>query len=266
MWWNTSTHSSSRNNSCRCQPCWPECHHQCKWFTHWLRELLSQIKREDLATVWDNCQTLPLLPSWINLADHYRPLETIFNKPTCKATERLERYKYSCTCSHKNSELFTDLDSVENPADYMSCHPVHNSTISSSWNIASSDSPWLAHSGHQGVVKTKSLLRETMWFPGMDKMVQERISQCIPCQTAKYVSSATWSLAGTFRWFLWSFPQWRLLTGTSSWWLYSRYPEVEILKSTSVKAVIPHLCQARDCKCGKNRQQSSFWQPGIPAS
>lgn len=40
----------------------------------------------------------------------------------------------------------------------------------------------LAHSGHQGVVKTKCLLREYVWFPGMDKKVEERARQCIPCQ------------------------------------------------------------------------------------
>ena len=40
----------------------------------------------------------------------------------------------------------------------------------------------LAHRGHQGVVKTKSLLREKAWFPGIDAMVEERVKACIPCQ------------------------------------------------------------------------------------
>ena len=33
----------------------------------------------------------------------------------------------------------------------------------------------LAHRGHQGVVKTKSLLREKVWFSGIDAMVEERV-------------------------------------------------------------------------------------------
>ena len=40
----------------------------------------------------------------------------------------------------------------------------------------------LAHYGHQGLCKTKSLLWEHVWFPGMDKLVKEEIDQCIPCQ------------------------------------------------------------------------------------
>jgi hypothetical protein len=42
----------------------------------------------------------------------------------------------------------------------------------------------LAHTGHQGIVKTKRLLREKVWFPLIDRMVQERIKNCIPCQAA----------------------------------------------------------------------------------
>ena len=30
----------------------------------------------------------------------------------------------------------------------------------------------IVHSSHQGIVKTKALLRETLWFPGMDRKVE----------------------------------------------------------------------------------------------
>ena len=30
----------------------------------------------------------------------------------------------------------------------------------------------LAHVGHQGIVKTKSLIREKIWFPGIDRLVE----------------------------------------------------------------------------------------------
>ena len=40
----------------------------------------------------------------------------------------------------------------------------------------------LAHEGHLGIAKTKALLREKVWFPCMDKMVENKIKTCLPCQ------------------------------------------------------------------------------------
>ena len=40
----------------------------------------------------------------------------------------------------------------------------------------------IAHQGHQEIVKTKSLLREKVWFPGVDKMVEDKVNGCIACQ------------------------------------------------------------------------------------
>ncbi|KAJ8050472.1 hypothetical protein HOLleu_03691 [Holothuria leucospilota] len=45
----------------------------------------------------------------------------------------------------------------------------------------------LAHDVHQGIVRTKQLLRQKVWFPGMDSFVEDTIKTCIPCQ-ATYVS------------------------------------------------------------------------------
>ena len=42
----------------------------------------------------------------------------------------------------------------------------------------------LAHVGHQGIVKTKRLLREKVWFPGIDKMAEEKMHNCLPCQAS----------------------------------------------------------------------------------
>ena len=35
---------------------------------------------------------------------------------------------------------------------------------------------------HQGIVKTKQLIREKVWFPGIDKVVTETVKKCIPYQ------------------------------------------------------------------------------------
>lgn len=40
----------------------------------------------------------------------------------------------------------------------------------------------LAHEGHQGVAKIKSLLREKVWFPNIDRRVEAMITNCIACQ------------------------------------------------------------------------------------
>ena len=40
----------------------------------------------------------------------------------------------------------------------------------------------LAHEGHQGIVKTKALLRTKVYFPGMDRLAESLVKQCIACQ------------------------------------------------------------------------------------
>ena len=40
----------------------------------------------------------------------------------------------------------------------------------------------LGHEGHQGVVKTKQRLRTKVWWPGIDRQVEERCITCHGCQ------------------------------------------------------------------------------------
>ncbi|XP_033112370.1 uncharacterized protein LOC117113191 [Anneissia japonica] len=40
----------------------------------------------------------------------------------------------------------------------------------------------LAHASHQGIVKTKQLLRENVWFPGIEKAVEQKVKGCLTCQ------------------------------------------------------------------------------------
>ncbi|KAK3752456.1 hypothetical protein QZH41_007498 [Actinostola sp. cb2023] len=108
----------------------------------------------------------------------------------------------------------------------------------------------LAHSGHQGIVKTKRLLRDSVWFPGIDGMVEEMINQCLPCQAANHNSSPAceplkMSPLPQGPWqelsidFCGPFPNGDYLLVVVD--EFSRFPEIEILRSTSAKAVIPHL-------------------------
>ena len=42
----------------------------------------------------------------------------------------------------------------------------------------------LGHSGHMGITATKRLLRLRLWFPGMDRLVERIVEQCLPCQAS----------------------------------------------------------------------------------
>ena len=108
----------------------------------------------------------------------------------------------------------------------------------------------LAHTGHQGIVKTKRLLREKVWFQSIDRMVQERIQNCIPCQAATQGSMPkpeplNMTPLPKARWceiaidFVGPFPSGEVLLVVID--EFSRFPEVEILHSTTANAVIPKL-------------------------
>ena len=106
----------------------------------------------------------------------------------------------------------------------------------------------LAHEGHQGVVKTKKLIREKIWFPGIDRQVESMIAGCLPCQVVvpnhtqeplcmSELPSSPWEKVGVD--FCGPFPSGDYLLVVVD--EYSRYPGVEILQSTSARATIPKL-------------------------
>ena len=106
----------------------------------------------------------------------------------------------------------------------------------------------LAHTSHQGIVKTKQFLRETVWFPGIDQMVERRIKDCLPCQATTAgghreplkmtpLPDGPWKQVAID--FAGPFPGGEYILVVID--EYSRFPEVEILYSTSANATIPKL-------------------------
>ena len=103
----------------------------------------------------------------------------------------------------------------------------------------------ICHEGHMGIVKTKQLLRSKVWFPGIDRHVENLVADCLPSQAC--LSRATRDplkmsppLKG-----LWvqvsaymrrPFPTGELVLAVLD--AYSRYPEAQIVKSTSAEAVV----------------------------
>jgi len=106
----------------------------------------------------------------------------------------------------------------------------------------------LAHEGHQGMVRTKQFLRATTWFPGMDKLVEREIEHCMPCQVTvatpqqeplkpTTLPNEPWDVVATDLHGPISTGEYLLVVQC----LYSRYPAVEIVHSTSADACIPAL-------------------------
>ncbi len=106
----------------------------------------------------------------------------------------------------------------------------------------------LAHTGHQGLVKTKALLREKVWFPGIDKLVETEIRGCIPCLATTNEKSRPplkMTVLPLEPWeklsmdFCGPFPSGEYLLVVVD--DHSRFPEVDIIGTTSGKATIRKL-------------------------
>ena len=102
----------------------------------------------------------------------------------------------------------------------------------------------IAHEGHQGLVKTKQLLREKIWFPGIDDTVKRMINKCIVCQAngpSNHPDPLQMSPLPPDPWhtvhmdFCGPFPLGEYLFVVID--AYLRFPEVEIVRSTHLRAV-----------------------------
>ncbi len=104
----------------------------------------------------------------------------------------------------------------------------------------------IAHEGHMGIVKTKALLREKVWFPCMDKMVESKIKACLPCQvvTPMYIREPLKMSVLPDNPFDEVSIDFASVNGETLLLLvddYSRFRFVELVSSTSASVVIPKL-------------------------
>ena len=104
----------------------------------------------------------------------------------------------------------------------------------------------LAHEGHQGMSKTKALIRTKVWFPGIDAAVEESVKRCIPCQTnstRRETKPLAMSTLPRGPWlelsidFCGPLPTGEYLLMSMD--EFSRFPVVEVVRSTSAETVIP---------------------------
>ena len=106
----------------------------------------------------------------------------------------------------------------------------------------------IAHEGHLGIVKTKALLREKVWFPCMDKMVETKVKACLPCKvvTPVYTREPLQMSVLPDNPFDQVSVDFAHVDGQTLLLVvddYSRFPFVEPVSSTSASAVIPKLDQ-----------------------
>ena len=103
----------------------------------------------------------------------------------------------------------------------------------------------IAHQSHQGSAKTKQCIREKVWFHAIDKLVEDAVKSCIPCQASHPGTAQREPLQQTplpsplAIDFAGPFPTGDYLLVVID--EYSRFPEVKIVPSTSAKAVLPKL-------------------------
>jgi hypothetical protein len=106
----------------------------------------------------------------------------------------------------------------------------------------------ISHEGHQGSTRMKQLLRERVWFPNLNKAVEELVSNCPACQATTIprthgevitseLPTQPWQIVSLD--FFGPFENSIYLMHICN--EFSRYPFVEEVKSTSAEAVIPVL-------------------------
>jgi hypothetical protein len=106
----------------------------------------------------------------------------------------------------------------------------------------------LAHEGHQGLVKTKKLIREKVWFPGIDALAAKAVKDCLACQSVGQpakpaplnllpIPLQAWDTIYVD--FLGPLPSKDLLLVVIDG--RTRFPEVAIVRSTNAKSTITSL-------------------------
>ncbi|CAB4001197.1 PREDICTED: uncharacterized protein K02A2.6-like, partial [Paramuricea clavata] len=106
----------------------------------------------------------------------------------------------------------------------------------------------IAHEGHQGLVKTKQLLREKVWYPGIDKLAKHTVDTCLLCQANgpnSHQEPLRMTMLPPQPWHTVNIDFCGPFLGGSYLLViidaYSRFPEVEIVSSTSAKSTILKL-------------------------
>ncbi|CAF1351753.1 unnamed protein product [Didymodactylos carnosus] len=145
-----------------------------------LERRYSQIEKEGLACVW-GCEKfhMYLYGRIFTLVTDNKALQYIFKNPKAKTSARIERM---CLRLAQYDFIVKYHPGKCNPSDYLARNPIIPEFEASNESLYDRLID-IAHDGHQGVKKTKALLRSNVYFPGLDKLINARLSSCYTCQT-----------------------------------------------------------------------------------
>ncbi|KXJ19534.1 Uncharacterized protein K02A2.6 [Exaiptasia diaphana] len=158
-----------------------------------------------------------------------------------EAAKSTEDTESRADCSEVESEE-DEVEIVEPPKILSSLQATEHNYHAT---FPTTESLTLAHEGHHGMVKTKKLLREKVWFHRMNIMVEAKVASCGACQvstpsTTREPLKMSPLPASAWKEVIIDFKHLSaheyLLVITDD---YSRYPVVEVMKSTSAATVIP---------------------------
>ena len=98
------------------------------------------------------------------------------------------------------------------------------------------------------MTKTRAMIREKVWFPFIATLIKHKINSCLACQAVTKQSIREPRQMSRLPEGPWLYVSADLFGPLSSGQHllvviddYSRFPEVEVVNSTSTEAVIPHL-------------------------
>lgn len=231
----------------------------------------SQTEREALAIVWA-CERFHLYVYGMvfKVVTDHKPLVPMFNNPRAQLPARIERWQlrlqpYTVTVKYSPGK--------HNPADFLSRHPLPSEQVTvrhkadeyvnyildnavpksfSTSDIAKATQDDQALQKIQKAIHTgkwdKRLLRQTVWYPNIDTDSEVLINSCIPCQATgpapkpeplqmSELPSRPWSEISAD--FFGPVPTGEYVLVVID--EYSRFPEVDLLTSTSAPAVIPKM-------------------------
>ena len=225
----------------------------------------SQIERESLAIAWGIKHFhLYLFANNFTVVTDHRRLVHLFNDTHSKPSTRIQRWmmniqEYDFIVLRTGKWYEVIKDNPEHESELRRLYLLRNELSAHELDLLLRGNRiiiptslrmriiHIAHEGHQGLVRTKSLLRQKVWFSGIDALVQKVVGECPQCQlvTVENVRKPLkMSKIPDGPWIELSCDLMDLPNGKYVLILvddYSRYPLVEILNSATSRAVIQSL-------------------------
>ena len=208
-------------------------------------------QEQDIAEQYVNYVTVNAIPQAIRLTDVREATQSDKTLQMVIELSRTNRWHDAKLCNDEDIDL-AEVQEFHKVRDQLTCQIdgillKHDKVVMPS--ALREQAVALAHEGHQGMARTKGLIRSKVWFPRINEMVESRVNRCHACQTVTKRKQRLEPLqmsdlpAGPRQHYSLDFMG-PLPSGDYLLVMvdeYSRFPIVEIIRSTSSNTVIPVL-------------------------